>query len=56
MNYSSIGVRLHVVECFIVSGEITLHVHDKLKWCDGPDEVDWLGPDRDIAKAISARL
>ena len=55
-DHGDIVVRLHVVECFIVSGEINLHVHDKLKWCDGPDEVDWLGPDRDIAKAISARL
>ena len=33
-----------------------LHVHDRVQWCDGPDEVDWLGPDRDIAAAISARL
>ena len=55
-DHGDIVVRLHVVECFIVSGEINLHVHDKLMWCDGPDEVDWLGPDRDIAKAISARL
>ena len=31
-----------------------LHVHDRVQWCDGPDEVDWLGSDRDIAAAISA--
>ena len=33
-----------------------LHVHDKVQWCVGPDEVDWLGPDRDIAAAISLKL
>ena len=21
-----------------------LHVHDRVQWCDGSDEVDWLGP------------
>ena len=44
------------MECFISAGEMKLHVHDKIRWCSGPDEVNWLGPDRDIAEAISARL
>ncbi len=55
-DHGEIVVRLHVMECFITSGDMKLHVHDETKWCDGPDEVDWLGPDRDIAEAISARL
>ena len=55
-DHGDVVVRLHVMECFISSGEMKLHVHDKTKWCEGPDEVDWLGPDRDIAEAISARL
>ena len=55
-DHGDVVVRLHVMECFISSGEMKLHVHDETKWCDGPDEVDWLGPDRDIAEAISARL
>lgn len=55
-DHGDIVVRLHVVECFIESGDIKLHVHDKIHWCEGPDEVDWLGPDREIAEAISARL
>ena len=55
-DHGDVVVRLHVMECFISSGEMKLHVHDKTQWCDGPDEVEWLGPDRDIATAISARL
>ena len=55
-DHGDVVVRLHVMECFIESGELKLHVHDKVKWCVGPDEVNWLGPDRDIAEAISARL
>jgi len=55
-DHGDVVVRLHVMECFVESGTIKLHVHDKIKWCDGPDEVNWLGPDRDIAEAISARL
>tara|TARA_B100000282_G_scaffold29084_1_gene18840 strand:+ start:322 stop:1263 length:942 start_codon:yes stop_codon:yes gene_type:complete len=55
-DHGDVVVRLHVMECFISSGEMKLHVHDKTQWCDGPDEVEWLGPDRDIAEAISARL
>ena len=55
-DHGDVVVRLHVMECFICAGEMKLHVHDKVKWCSGPDEVNWLGPDRDIAEAISARL
>lgn len=55
-DHGDVVVRLHVLECFVKSGRIELHVHDQVKWCDGPDEVDWLGPDREIAEAISARL
>ena len=55
-DHGDVVVRLHVMECFISNGEMKLHVHDKTQWCDGPDEVEWLGPDRDIAEAISARL
>ena len=55
-DHGDVVVRLHVMECFIESGEMKLHVHDKVKWCVGPDEVNWLGPDRDIAEAISAKL
>ena len=55
-DHGDVVVRLHVMECFIAAGEMKLHVHDKIRWCSGPDEVNWLGPDRDIAEAISARL
>jgi len=55
-DHGEVVVRLHVLECFVRGGKIKLHVHDQVKWCDGPDEVDWLGPDREIAEAISARL
>ena len=55
-DHGDVVVRLHVMECFVVTGDLKLNVHDKIKWCEGPDEVDWLGPDRDIAAAISARL
>lgn len=54
-DHGDVVVRLHVMVCNIISGEMTLHVHDKVQWCVGPDEVDWLGPDREIAEAISAR-
>ena len=43
------------MECRILSGEMKLHVHDKVVWCEGPNEVEWLGPDQEIAEAISAR-
>ena len=33
-----------------------MRVHDRFQWCDNPNEVDWLGPDKDIASAISAML
>jgi len=55
-DHGDVVVRLHVMECFILSGEMKLHVHDQIKWCEGPNEVNWLGPDQDIAEAISARL
>ena len=55
-DHGDVVVRLHVMECFVTGGEMKLHVHDRIKWCEGPDEVDWLGPDRDIADSISARL
>jgi 8-oxo-dGTP diphosphatase len=54
-DHGDVVVRLHVMVCNIVEGEMKLHVHDKVRWCIGPDEVDWLGPDREIAEAISAR-
>jgi 8-oxo-dGTP diphosphatase len=54
-DHGDVVVRLHVMVCNIVEGEMQLHVHDKVRWCIGPDEVDWLGPDREIAEAISAR-
>ncbi len=54
-DHGDVVVRLHVMICNIISGEMVLHVHDKVQWCSGPDEVDWLGPDREIAEAISAR-
>ena len=54
-DHGDVVVRLHVLVCRILSGELTLHVHDQIKWCTGPDEVNWLGPDREIAEAISAR-
>ncbi len=54
-DHGDVVVRLHVMICNIIQGEMKLHVHDKVHWCTGPDEVDWLGPDRDIAEAISAR-
>ena len=55
-DHGDVVVRLHVVECFIESGDMVLHVHDKVKWCETSDEVNWLGPDKDIADSISARL
>ena len=55
-DHDDVVVRLHVMECQIVDGEMKLHVHDKTQWCDGPNEVSWLGPDQEIAEAISARL
>ena len=55
-DHGDVVVRLHVMECFVLGGILKLHVHDEIKWCKGPNEVDWLGPDRDIATAISARL
>lgn len=55
-DHGDVVVRLHVMECFILSGEMKLHVHDRVHWCEGPNEVDWLGPDQEIAEAISARL
>lgn len=55
-DHGDVVVRLHVMECFVEGGDMKLHVHDQVKWCSGPDEVNWLGPDRDIAQAISARL
>ena len=54
-DHDDVVVRLHVMICRIVSGDMVLHVHDKFRWCTGPDEVEWLGPDREIAEAISAR-
>jgi 8-oxo-dGTP diphosphatase len=54
-DHGDVVVRLHVYVCKIESGEIVLNVHDKIKWCTGPDEVPWLGPDFKIAEAISAR-
>lgn len=54
-DHGDVVVRLHVMECRILSGEMKLHVHDKVVWCDGPNEVEWLGPDQEIAEAISAR-
>jgi 8-oxo-dGTP diphosphatase len=54
-DHGDVVVRLHVMECRILSGDMKLHVHDKVVWCDGPDEVEWLGPDQEIAEAISAR-
>ena len=54
-DHGDVVVRLHVMECRIISGDMKLHVHDKVVWCDGPDEVEWLGPDQEIAEAISAR-
>tara|TARA_B110001452_G_scaffold264043_3_gene266398 strand:- start:551 stop:1474 length:924 start_codon:yes stop_codon:yes gene_type:complete len=54
-DHGDVVVRLHVMICNIIQGEMKLHVHDKVHWCLGPDEVEWLGPDRDIAEAISAR-
>lgn len=54
-DHGDVVVRLHVMECRIVSGEMKLHVHDKVVWCEGPNEVEWLGPDQEIAEAISAR-
>jgi 8-oxo-dGTP diphosphatase len=54
-DHGDVVVRLHVMECRVLSGEMKLHVHDKVVWCEGPDEVEWLGPDQEIAEAISAR-
>ena len=54
-DHGDVVVRLHVMECTIISGEMKLHVHDKIRWCEGPNEVEWLGPDLEIAQAISAR-
>ena len=54
-DHDDVVVRLHVHECRILDGEIVLHVHDKIQWCSGPDEVPWLGPDYEIAAAISAK-
>ena len=54
-DHGDVVVRLHVMECRILSGDMKLHVHDKVVWCEGPDEVEWLGPDQEIAEAISAR-
>tara|TARA_B100001094_G_scaffold326969_1_gene384143 strand:+ start:3135 stop:4058 length:924 start_codon:yes stop_codon:yes gene_type:complete len=54
-DHGDVVVRLHVMECRIISGDMKLHVHDKVVWCEGPNEVEWLGPDQEIAEAISAR-
>ena len=55
-DHGDVVVRLHVLVCEIISGEMTLSVHDKIQWCINADQVEWLGPDRDIALAISAKL
>ena len=55
-DHGDIVVRLHVMECFVTGGEMKLHVHDDIMWCSGPNQVNWLGPDQEIAEAISARL
>ena len=54
-DHGDVVVRLHVHECIVISGEMKLHVHDDSRWCTTPDEVPWLGPDYEIATAISAR-
>ena len=54
-DHDDVVVRLHVYECRIIGGEIKLHVHDQIRWCVGPDEIPWLGPDYEIAAAISAK-
>lgn len=55
-DHGDVVVRLHVMICKIISGDMKLSVHDKILWCSGPDQVEWLGPDREIALAISAKL
>ena len=55
-DHDDVVVRLHVRICRITSGVMKMRVHDRFQWCDNPNEVDWLGPDKDIASAISAML
>ena len=54
-DHGDVVVRLHVYLCNIISGEIILTVHDKIRWCTDAYEVPWLGPDQEIAEAISAK-
>jgi len=55
-DHDDVVVRLHVMICKIVSGELKLSVHDEIKWCENSNQVNWLGPDKEIAEAISAML
>jgi len=55
-DHDDVVVRLHVMICRIVSGDLKLSVHDEFKWCDNSNQVNWLGPDKEIADAISAML
>ena len=55
-DHGDVVVRLHVRRCTIISGEMKLNNHDKVQWCTKDDEVDWLGPDQEIASAIIGHI
>ena len=55
-DHGDVVVRLHVRRCTIISGNMVLNNHDKVHWCTKDNEVEWLGPDQEIASTILARI
>ncbi|MGY8754415.1 MAG: pyroglutamyl-peptidase I family protein [Candidatus Poseidoniales archaeon] len=55
-DHGDVVVRLHVRRCTIISGNMVLNNHDKVHWCTKDDEVEWLGPDQEIASTILTRI
>ena len=55
-DHGDVVVRLHVRRCTIISGKMVLNNHDKVHWCTKDNEVEWLGPDQEIASTILTRI
>ena len=55
-DHGDVVVRLHVRRCTIISGNMVLNNHDKVHLCTKDDEVEWLGPDQEIASTILTRI
>ena len=55
-DHGDVVVRLHVRRCTIISGNMVLNNHDKVHWCTKDNEVEWLGPDQEIASTILTRI